>query len=67
MNTPPAHVALAWLLSRPGVACAIIGPTVLQHLNDVISCLEVRLDDATLTQLDEIFPGYLTSPEDHAW
>jgi hypothetical protein len=32
-----------------------------------VRCLEVRLDDAALARLDDIFPGYRPAPEDYAW
>ncbi|GMV20888.1 MAG: hypothetical protein AMXMBFR57_08370 [Acidimicrobiia bacterium] len=40
-----AQVALAWLLSRPGVVAPIIGATRLQHLTDAIGALDVRLTE----------------------
>jgi NDP-hexose C3-ketoreductase / dTDP-4-oxo-2-deoxy-alpha-D-pentos-2-ene 2,3-reductase len=67
LGVPPAHVALAWLLARPGVTGAVVGPVTVAQLDDVVRCLDVRLDDTTLTQLDEIFPGHRTAPEDYAW
>jgi NDP-hexose 2,3-enoyl reductase len=63
----PAHVALAWLLSRPGVTAPIIGPVSVAQLDDAVRCLDVHLDEKVFTELDDIFPGYRTSPEDYAW
>jgi aryl-alcohol dehydrogenase-like predicted oxidoreductase len=40
-GVPPARVALAWLLSRPGVTAPIIGATKLDHLEDAIASLDV--------------------------
>ena len=40
---PPARVALAWLLGRPGVTAPLIGATRLPHLDDALAALEVRL------------------------
>ena len=67
LGAPPAHVSLAWLLSRPGVTCPILGPVSVDQLNDIVRCLDVHLDNKSLAQLDEIFPGYKTAPEDYAW
>lgn len=36
-------VALAWLLSRPGVAAPIVGATKLAHLDAALAALDVRL------------------------
>ncbi|HEY5707216.1 MAG TPA: aldo/keto reductase [Terrimicrobiaceae bacterium] len=63
----PAHVAMAWLLTRPGVTCPIIGPKTGDHLDGALRALDLQLDDKVLARLDEIFPGYRTAPEDYAW
>ena len=39
----PAVVALAWLLSRPGVTAPIIGATKLSHLDTALRALDVTL------------------------
>jgi aryl-alcohol dehydrogenase-like predicted oxidoreductase len=49
------------------VTAPIIGPRTLEQLDTALGALEVRLDAATLSRLDEIFPGYKTSPEVFAW
>jgi NDP-hexose 2,3-enoyl reductase len=67
LGSRPAHVALAWLLSRPGVTCPIIGPVSVGQLDDAVLSVDLRLEDKVLAQLDEIFPGYRTAPEDYAW
>lgn len=67
IGAKPSQVALAWLLSRPGVSAPIVGPVDLQQLDDAVASLDVVLDEAVLTELDDIFPGYLTAPEDYAW
>lgn len=63
----PANVALAWLLSRPAVAAPIIGPRTMEQLDGAMGALEVELDEAALSKIDEIFPGFKTSPEHYAW
>ncbi len=40
---PPARVALAWLLHKPGVTAPIVGATKLQHLDDAIAATEIEL------------------------
>jgi aryl-alcohol dehydrogenase-like predicted oxidoreductase len=49
---PPARVALAWLLSRPGVVAPIIGATKLPHLDDAAAALEVTLSEDEVKQLE---------------
>ena len=60
-------VALAWVLSRPGLTGPIIGPRTAEHLDGALQALEVSLDEATLAELDKIFPPHKPSPEDYAW
>lgn len=63
----PAHVALAWLRQRPGVCAPIIGPRTVGHLDDAVAALDVRLDEAMVDRLEEIFPGPGPAPEAYAW
>jgi aryl-alcohol dehydrogenase (NADP+) len=50
-GVPNAQVALAWILQQPGVTAPIIGATKLQHLEDALQGLDVRLDADELTAL----------------
>jgi aryl-alcohol dehydrogenase-like predicted oxidoreductase len=63
----PATVGLAWLLTRPAVTAPIVGPRLADHLVGAIRATEITLEEKVLTRLDEIFPGYKTSPEEYAW
>jgi aryl-alcohol dehydrogenase-like predicted oxidoreductase len=63
----PADVALAWLFTNPVVTGPIIGPRTIDQLDGSLRALELKLSDETLKQLDTIFPGYKTAPEDYAW
>ena len=63
----PAEVGLAWLLTRPAVTAPIVGPRTSEQLHSAIAALDITLDDSALEQLDTIFPGYQTAPEDYAW
>jgi len=63
----PGDVALAWLLAQPAVTAPIVGPRTQEQLDSAIRALQVELSKEDLARLDEIFPGYKTSPEDHAW
>ena len=67
LGEEPAHVGLAWLLSRPAVTAPIIGPRTSEQLDGSLRALEIDLDDKTLARLDEIFPGHKPAPEDYAW
>ena len=67
LGEEPAHVGLAWLLSRPAVTAPIIGPRTSEQLDGSLRALEIDLGDKTLARLDEIFPGHKPAPEDYAW
>jgi aryl-alcohol dehydrogenase-like predicted oxidoreductase len=63
----PATVALAWLMHQPGVTAPIVGPRTPEQLHDALRAVELSLDDAVLSTLDDIFPGPGPSPEAFAW
>jgi len=49
----PARVALAWLLSVPGVSSAIVGTTRAEHLADAVAATEIRLSDEEIASLEK--------------
>ncbi|MFI7101043.1 aldo/keto reductase [Streptomyces sp. NPDC050161] len=63
----PGEVALAWLLTRPGVTGPIVGPRTTAQLDSALRAVALKLSDDLLTSLDEIFPGPGPSPEAFAW
>ena len=50
----PAELALAWILSKPSVASAIIGPETLQELELNAAVADLSLPESLLTAIDEI-------------
>jgi aryl-alcohol dehydrogenase-like predicted oxidoreductase len=67
LGVAPGTVALAWLLTRPAVAAPIIGPRTPEQFEGALAAVDLELDEKALSRLEEIFPGYKTSPEDFAW
>ncbi|OII63303.1 oxidoreductase [Streptomyces sp. CC53] len=63
----PGEVALAWLLTRPGVTGPIVGPRVADQLDSALRAVELELGEEVLAELDAIFPGPGPSPEAFAW
>ncbi|MFE0349092.1 aldo/keto reductase [Streptomyces griseoluteus] len=63
----PGEVALAWLLTRPGVTGPIVGPRTPEQLDSALRAVELELSEELLTGLDEIFPGPGPAPEAFAW
>jgi len=52
-GVPPAQVALAWLLQRPGVTAPIIGATKPGHLADALAAEELVLGPEDVVLLEE--------------
>ena len=68
LGEKPADVALAWLLHNPAVTAPIIGPRTLDQLTGALRALEIKLDEAALKKLDEMWPGPGgEAPEAYAW
>ena len=64
----PADVALAWVLANPVVTAPITGPRTMAHLEGALAALDVKLDEAAMKKLGEIFPGPGgAAPEAYAW
>ncbi len=50
---PRAQVALAWLLAKPVITAPIVGATKLQHLDDALASVRVRLSEDEMALLEE--------------
>lgn len=48
-----AQVALAWLLSKPVITAPIVGATKLNHLDDALASVSVKLSADEITSLEE--------------
>ncbi len=62
-GVPMAQVALAWLLSKPVVACPIVGATKPHHLADAVAALDVVLSDEEVATLEEPY----TAQDNYWW
>ena len=56
---PRARIALAWVLSKPVVTAPIVGATRMEHLDDAIAALELKLTSAEIATLEQ---PYLPHP-----
>jgi aryl-alcohol dehydrogenase-like predicted oxidoreductase len=52
-GAPPAQIALAWLLGRPGVTAPIVGATRLGHVSDALAATELTLTAGDAARLEE--------------
>ena len=53
---PMTHLAMAFTIAHPGVTSALIGVRTMEHLDGLLSGLEVTLSDDLLDQIDKIVP-----------
>jgi len=52
--TPP-QIALAWILNQPGITAPIIGATKMNHLEEAIAAVDVKLSDDERKRLEELY------------
>jgi aryl-alcohol dehydrogenase-like predicted oxidoreductase len=53
LGVQPSEVALAWLLTKRGVAAPIVGATKIQHLESAVRALDVKLTDEQIRAVEE--------------
>jgi len=51
----PAQIALAWLLSKPGVTTPIVGASKPHHLEEAVGALGIRLDEEEMRFLEDCY------------
>ena len=51
-DLPPAQIALAWLMHKPGVTAPIVGATKPEHVDDAIAAATVSLAAEELGRLE---------------
>ena len=49
------QVALAWVLNKPYVTAPIIGASKMEHLDQAIAALEIKLSEAEVRSLEEAY------------
>ena len=58
----PSQFSLAWVIQKPAVTSAIIGPRNIEQLDDNLKAAEVKLDEKDNDQIDEVSrPGEFIS------
>ncbi|HEX2285859.1 MAG TPA: aldo/keto reductase, partial [Mycobacterium sp.] len=64
LGRPPAQVALAWLLGRPGVVIPILGARRPEQLRQNMQAVELQLDSAHLQRLEDVSAPELGFPHE---
>lgn len=54
-GVPPAQVALAWLLHKPGVTAPIVGASKPHHLQDAVAAVSLKLTQQEISQLESVY------------
>jgi 1-deoxyxylulose-5-phosphate synthase len=54
-GVPRAQVALAWVLQKDGVTAPIVGATRMQHLDDAVAALSLRLTPEEVSALESAY------------
>ena len=60
-GVPPAQVALAWLLHKPGVTAPIVGATKLEHVGDALAAEALTLSEDEIERLEEPYVPHAVS------
>jgi aryl-alcohol dehydrogenase-like predicted oxidoreductase len=62
------HLALAFVLTHPGVTAPIIGPRTMEQLDSQLGAADVLLSSDVLDRIDEIVPpGVNLNPADRGY
>jgi aryl-alcohol dehydrogenase-like predicted oxidoreductase len=53
-----SQVALAWILSKPHISAPIIGATKMEHLDQAIAALDLKLSDEEIKRLEDPYKSH---------
>ncbi len=51
----PAQLALAWILSKPGVCAPIIGASKMYQLEEAVAATTIQLSEEEIQNLEELY------------
>jgi aryl-alcohol dehydrogenase (NADP+) len=51
----PAQIALAWVLSKPGLVAPVIGATKPEHVDSAVSAFDITLSGEEISALEEAY------------
>jgi 1-deoxyxylulose-5-phosphate synthase len=54
-SLPPAQVALAWMLGKDAITAPIVGATKMNHLEDAVAAVSVKLSAEEIKRLEESY------------
>jgi len=54
-----AQMALAWVISRPGVSSAIVGATRPEQIAENVKAADMMLDEGLTARIDDVLAGHI--------
>ena len=54
----PAQVALAWVMSRPGVSAPIVGASKMYQLDEALGAVDLKLSEEEIKRLEEPYEAH---------
>ncbi len=51
----PAQIALAWLLSKPGVVAPVVGVSKLEQLDQLVAATQIELEPDDVAYLEALY------------
>jgi aryl-alcohol dehydrogenase (NADP+) len=58
LGVKPVQLALAWVLANPAVTSPIIGASKIEHLDDALNALSIKLSDSDKAALEEPYRAH---------
>jgi aryl-alcohol dehydrogenase-like predicted oxidoreductase len=55
LDVKPAQLALAWVLANPNVTAPIVGASKLEHLEDALGALTIKISESDKAALEELY------------
>lgn len=57
-NTSMAQISMAWLLSKPYIAAPLAGETKINHLQEAIAAVDIKLSDDEIASLETPYTAH---------
>ncbi len=54
-----AQMALAWVISRPGISAAIVGATKPEQIAENVKAADMTLDEELIARIDDVLVGHI--------
>ena len=55
VGSTPAQIAIAWLLSKPGVVSPVVGVSKIAQLDQLVEATTIELSETDIKYLEELY------------